>query len=247
MDHGKTLEDWLRNLSTKVELNSEVVTPESLQQKHLFHISKDTNVKEFIPRIGDRQGKTEDRTVPRITVAPTLLGCMIGYAGQTHDFFDLPSTGEPQDLKYKGGYKIYAFEFNAAVKPNARLVYDANMSGEHWLVSFSPENSTYKAVSAGKMFYSNMVLTARAGKLPIISGDLYVEITLEEGCRFSKNIFLPKGYYLITGDAAQNIRSWETDSTMKMRAIDKNEYMSAKLRSAALLEYKEELPKYMDW
>lgn len=247
MDHKKILTGWLKNLHSKVSNNSTVFTPEELGQKHLFHISMNTNIKEFVPRIGHRQGDSEDRTVPRICVAPSLLGCLIGYASEVNDFLSLASDGTDENIGYKGGYKIYAFEFNAAIRPNNKLVRDSTASDECWLVSFSPENSTYRAVNAGKVFFSKMISVGRSKEDVNVLGELYVEITLDAGVMFSKNIFLEKGYYCITGNAPRYTKSWETDKDFKVTPIDKASFMAAKGETAALLDYQTKAPSYTKW
>ena len=79
------LEKYLESLSPDVKKNLKIVSTKDLGQDFLLHISPDKLSKViFTPRIGNRQGRTEDRTVPRITVSPTLLGCHNGYALLRH-------------------------------------------------------------------------------------------------------------------------------------------------------------------
>lgn len=247
MDHKKILAEWLENLHKKISSNSTLFTPEELGQKHLFHVSMNTNIKEFVPRIGDRQNPVEDRTVPRICTAPSILGCLIGYASEVSDFLSLASDGTEDNLGYKGGYKIYAFEFNAAIRPNNKLAGDSSVSDECWLVSFSPDNSTYKPINAGKVFFSKIISNARTGKAVSCDCEMYVEVTLDTGILFSKNIFLEKGYYRITGSAPRYTKSWEADASFKVTKIDKAEYMTAKGYSANLLSHQEKKPSYTKW
>jgi hypothetical protein len=116
------LEDWLENTSEKVRRNVTIETPESLGVQHLLHISTDTNIRQFVPLIGRRQAPSEDRTVPRVCVCPHLLGCILGYADAVSDFH---ADGAKQNDAFKGGWKIYGLSFDAALKPNSKLVYDA--------------------------------------------------------------------------------------------------------------------------
>jgi hypothetical protein len=246
MSQTEELTQYLETVSEKVRKNVQVVTPEEVKQDYFLHISTDTAIKKFIPHIGRRQAYSEDRTVPRITVAPSLLGCFIGYAKAEHDFQTQRSTGKPEHGNYKGGWKIYAIPFQAALKPNARMVFDAQASGEHWLVSYNRETNVYTSTSAGKMFYRSIRLVSRSGKVPAGEMELYVEITKEDGIRFSKSHFLNPGYYRIVGPTQQHVASWRDDSDFVVTPIDKDEYLSAKNAAADLLGFKEP-PPHQQW
>lgn len=247
MSDEKELENWLDRVSDKVSRNVTIVTPKDIDQDYFLHISKDISVKEFIPFISKRQGDKEDRTIARITVAPMLLGCMIGYANDSYDFLNLIPNGKSEELGYRGGYKIYSVPFKAAIKPANKLVYDSKNSDEHWLVTYSKETVTYKPEPVGKMFYRGIMFVPRKDKLPFMEGTLYVEVTKEEGIPFSKNIFLNKGYHIIDGPIQNHIYSWKDDKVFKVRQIDKAEYLLAKNQSAALLGFTEPVPSYLSW
>ena len=246
MSQTEELAQWLETVPEKVRKNVQVVTPEEVKQDYFLHISTNTNIKKFIPLIGRRQAYSEDRTVPRVTVAPTLLGCFIGYAKADHDFQEYRSTGKPEHANYKGGWKIYALPFEAALKPNARMVFDAPASDEHWLVSFNRETNEYIPQAAGKMFYRSLRLISRSGKLPEGEMELYVEITKEGGIRFSKNHYLNPGYYRVVGPIQQNVATWKDDGDYVVTPIDKAEYASAKQAAADLLGFKEP-PPHQQW
>jgi hypothetical protein len=247
------LEDFLETTSEKVRKNVNVITTESSGINSLLHISKDTNLKQFIPRIGTRQGASEDRTIPRITTAPTILGCLIGYVGSKYDFLELMSDGAKENLGYKGGFIIYDFDYAAALKPNNRLVYDSANSDEHWLVSYSKETVEYNPTKAGKVFYKIIRFVSSSGNLPVEEGTLVVEVIKEEGLMFSKNIHLTKGYYVIEGPVANSKSFWNKDTDFRVDKISEEEYKSYKNESAALLsleDYKSSLvdkPSYMKW
>jgi hypothetical protein len=247
MSPSEELTQWLETVSEKVRKNVQVVTPEEVKQDYFLHISTDTAIKKFIPLIGRRQAYSEDRSVPRVTVAPTLLGCFIGYAKSEYDFNNLKPTGKPEDRGYKGGWKIYALPFEAALKPGARMVYDSRLSDEHWLVSYSRETNEYVPEQAGKMFYRSLRLVGQQGKLPSGEMELYAEITMPGGIRFSKSHFLNPGYYRIVGPVQQNVKSWTDDKDFVITPIDKADYMSAKNAAADLLGLVEKVPSYLQW
>ncbi len=197
--------------------------------------------------IGTKQAPSEDRTIPRVCVAPSLLGCLVGYAESESNFLNMSSTGTKEDDGYKGGWKIYAIPFKAALKPNARLVYDAKHSDEVWLVSYNEQNVEYKPESAGKMFYHAITFYPRSANTPIKEGTLYIEITKSEGIRFSPRFFLTKGYWCIEGPTAQHSSLAYSDKDFTVTEINKAKYQSAKDQAAALLGHEEPLPPYLKW
>ena len=74
------LEQILNLANPRVKKNTEIVTPDSIGSNVLYHIALDKREK-FFPNISKRAGVTEDNTMTRIHVAPTLAGCWFGYAG----------------------------------------------------------------------------------------------------------------------------------------------------------------------
>lgn len=247
MNPAEELEAWLETATEKVRRNVTVVTPETIHQPYFLHISTDTTIKSFTPIVGRRQSNMEDRTIPRVAVAPTIFGCFIGYAAAHHDFFKLASSGKKEDLNYKGGWLIYALPFEAALKPSRKLLFDTEMSDEHWLVSYSKRSIEYKPVPVGKVFYRSINLLAKSGSHPTAEGVMYFEILKEEGLRFSKNILLTKGYWVVEGPMNYGSAFWDDDAAFTIREIDKPEYMTTKNLSASLLNFTEKPPSYFNW
>lgn len=243
MDSVDQLEKWLEHASEKVQRNVEIVTPVELEQDFLLHMSTNTSIRKWIPLIGRRQAASEDRTVPRITVAPTILGCFIGYAQADADFRVLAADGTKEEEGYKGGWKLYAFPFEAALKPNNKLVYDAKYSDETWLTTYSPETVEYTAINAGKMFFRSIRMIARSGRKPYTEVELFAEITKEGGVRFSKNHHLDKGFWKVEGPYQMHVSSWQDDKEFTVKQITREDYMSAKMAHADLLS----LPPHQRW
>ena len=72
--------EYLSLLPKAVSSNLEVVDTESINQNYMLHISpKKMDKSLYVPQISRRQAPMEDRRVPRITVAPTLYGCLLGH------------------------------------------------------------------------------------------------------------------------------------------------------------------------
>lgn len=239
-----SIEDYLDTLSDKVTRNVEVVTPESLQLTHLLHISPDTGIKKFIPQIGFRQAKSEDRTVPRVCVGQDLLGCVHAHAMVYNLFMNNASDGSKQHDKYKGGFVIYAIPFEYALRPNKRLVFDAEETGECWLVSYDNEHTQYVPEVAGKFFVRFIQFVGSSSEFPTEEPTLYAEITSQEGIWFSKeDLKLQQGYWKL--ESAYEKESGHLHWIVK--EISKSDYLKAKNESAALLSYNQPAPSYLLW
>ena len=245
MSEADLLQEHKLLMSANVQRNATIVTPENSGYRHMLHISKDTGIREFEPIIGMRQSKTEDRTVPRVTVAPFLLGCFIGYAAGQYDFLDgsEKSTKKSTSNDFKGGYKIYGFEYQACLKPNGRLVYDADRSCEHWLVTYSSETAKYQPIEMGKVFIRAIEFFARSGDAPEKEVTAYVEVVHPDGVQLTPKNVLAKGFWRIVG----NLLTDDGYAGVELEAvpISAGEYHKAKTQTAALLSY--ELPSVARW
>ena len=226
----------------KVKRNVRVMTPADIGQNYLLHISTNNKLKTMSPIIGRRQAKTEDRSVPRITTTPTLLGCMIGYAKMDDDFALLG-----KEKSYLGGLIIYGLEFEAALVPNDKLVFDAERSGESWLVQYSPETAKYEPYEIGKIFCRSINYVAKNKEHPEGEGVFFAEINQAEGIRFSKNHYLKPGFWKMTGPSNMYGQDWRLDEAWTVEEIDKMTYLENKRSCADMLSYTEPVPTYMGW
>jgi len=248
MNAKTDLEAWLEIQAEKVVRNAEVVTAEELSQDAVYHISINPRIPKFIPIVGRRQAASEDRTVPRITCAPTLLGCIMGYSKSVMDFHNLLPNGAKAEEGYRGGFYIYDFPLTAALKPNNKLVYDASATGEVWLVPFNEAHREYKAEVVGKFFLRTISYSSRAGKLPESEMTIFAEIKKPTGLPFSQRHVLTPGYWVISGPTENHVRTWKDDKDFRIESIDKSHYDSVKKASADLLGFAEApQPGYTGW
>lgn len=238
----KEIQSYVSLLVDKVADNVTIVAAKDIKQDYMLHISPENMARrKYIPIIGRRQDPSEDRSVPRVTVAPTLLGCIIGY---TKLFTDAINYYPDTDIGQ--GVYIHAIEFEHALKPTSKLVYDAKYSDEHWLVTCSDATKEYKGSTIGKMFTRQVIYTTRAGKPCIGSYVLNVEVTKPEGIAFSKNIWLDKGYWAI--NIATDISlAWDKDKAITATPLSKEDYMKQKEESVALLSHTDQPPVFSKW
>lgn len=132
------LQSWIKMQNSKIRLNTEVVT---LQQA--YHISENPKIKRFIPAISQRQAPSEDRTVPRVCVSPHLVGAICGHAAVSMTAIDGWFDKKMLEMS------IYDMPFTEYVKPNAKLVFDADYTDEYWIVPNDVKTVSFKAEIVG--------------------------------------------------------------------------------------------------
>lgn len=246
-----TIDDLKSYLEISIPLvkdNVEIVTPADLfGDKHLYHISFDNNIKTFTPIIGRRQLHMEDRTTPRICTAPTLIGCMKAHMSVEHT---VEGTAYPNEGEYKGGFVIYGLPFEFALKVGKKLVNDADITGECWLVTFDKDTISYKPDVIGKGFYRTITVTAKnASKDNYRDGEMYFEV-IEDGLQFNNKVRLDKGYWKVEGPISTEPRTTLDDphSLFTYTKISESEYLSVKGSVASMLSFEEtKKPHYSEW
>lgn len=238
------VEQHIRDIvNPKVIKETEIVTPELLGQSFFLHLTPDKNRVKYEPKISKRQALNEDQTLPRVTVAPTLLGCFIGYSGAVPQ--TLNYAPDENNKNYRQGYYINKIPFQYALKPTNKMVYDARRSDEHWLFTYNAETKEFPHTQIGKMFISSIIVNNRTNNVPDVWIELYVEVNDPLGILFSKNITLKQGYWKIYGPGDINQLSWDKDKKFTAIEISRNDYGSVKNRSAAMLS--ETIPPSMLW
>lgn len=239
---------WFSTQSKEVQANSKIVSAGEVGQDYMLHIDKQTPAK-FIPMLSRRAGKTENNTVPRITVSPTLVGCLIGYAAAENDTINGTLKEENNETKFRGGYDICELRFKHCLCPNSKLVYDASRSQEHWFVSYNKQTQEYAPVKIGKMFASKLTYEPVSGGMPAVTFEMYVEVHKEEGIKLSPNIHLDKGFYcaIIKFENKEHPGSVSEEHLFKVNSISAGEYNKAKQLSAAMLSHQDKVPKYLNW
>lgn len=187
----------------------------------LLHVSTNHNIKTFIPTVTQRTGQTENRSVARVSTAPSLLGCLIGYV-QGWDNFYWPEKKKNGDLMQK--WVVYRFDTPLSLLPNTKLLFDQKQSDERWLVGYSTDTQNYTPIKTARGFYKDVLLIGRAGKVPFKVMTVLIEV-LEDSLLFSKNIKLTKGFWEIKGpEPTGNVKSWDSDKPYQVRQITRAEY-----------------------
>ncbi|MDD2819129.1 MAG: hypothetical protein PHN51_10120 [Candidatus Nanopelagicales bacterium] len=195
----KEIHRYLDTLPSDIRKNLEVITPKDLGQDFFLHLSRTRMDKTaYRPRIGTRQAISEDRMVPRITVAPTLYGCYLGHGSLHFNTTDYKNPNMYDSDNIKPGLYINRLSFEYALKPTKKLVYDADVTDEHWLVAYSKDTAEYTSENIGKLFVSQMVQIPVAGQRTQNYLTLFVELTDDKPIPLKSDTTLPIGYHKLT-------------------------------------------------
>jgi len=234
------LQSILELASNKVQKETKIVTPKDLDQDYFLHIAR-SKFDYLIPNVSKRAAPSEDNTIPRVHVSPSLLGCLRGYASFIDDTRYVP-TGAKSDT-WLGGYYIYVLPFQAALKPSLKLVYDADYSDEHWLVAYNTETRFFKPSAVLKIVLSELKIVPGMKERSFYITYL-LENTSDITIKLSDDVELSPGYWEITlktverhSGSNRNAKVKTEDDLCKYHKVTKKEFDSAKSVSAAMLSH----------
>lgn len=145
------IEKWVANQLPDIGPQLEVVNGVDF-----LHISVDAKIKKMRPRIGDRQMKMEDRTIPRICGSETLVGCILGHAGVRAYYLDALFRDKAGGWK-NGVFTIYRAKVDNFVRPGKKLVADAKLTNELWIVPYAPECYEVEVEPVGQFYLHSTV------------------------------------------------------------------------------------------
>ncbi|QXO10136.1 hypothetical protein pEaSNUABM37_00175 [Erwinia phage pEa_SNUABM_37] len=217
-DMLKFLEFWPSTIGSNVEIltpaNSSGVT---------FHISTNNALKSFEPRVSRRTMNKEDRSVPRVSTAATLNGCLSGYSAALYDWEGMDAE------KWQGGWKIYAIPYEVALKPNKKILGDADQTEEIWLVPYNKAHVRYPATPIGEIFFTKVGREATNNtKMPRkVVVRAYVRIAEGNMLPLNKSTVLRAGYYQLTYNnwfEAMDLRNPQDIMVMPITSGDYNSY-----------------------
>lgn len=239
---------YLSLLPKEISAELTLETPRDIGRNYLLHISKNNRIKTFTPMVTRRSLTKENRSVVRVSTAPTILGCMLGYSSTLYDFYDASTankeTGKPKDV-FLGGWIIYGIPFTTAFKPSKKLLPDADVTGERWLVTYDKATLTYPTKPLGKIFFTEV--THRAGnKTARIEVEAYVEVLSSASLLFNTRTCLDKGYWKITFADMHRSRTVDTVPVLSVQAVSEKQYLEAKRLVASFLSF-ESYPPSSRW
>jgi len=232
MNAKEQMEKYLSNFNNGVKENVTIVTAEELGQRWLYHISTNGKIKQFVPSLTQRSAQKEDRSVPRISTAPTIIGCLLGYQADIMEFLD----NELGD-SWKGGWYIYGFENECSLLPKKKLLTDIAISDERWLVPYTAQKWSYPAKVIGKLFYRTVSTQNVLKGKSIWECEVLFEVN--RGCevRAFKGLTLTEGYWIMT--FTRSMKEWNTEDAQQVRQLTSSEYKGIKVVHADMLSYQE--------
>ncbi|MDH2154281.1 hypothetical protein [Stenotrophomonas sp. GD03657] len=248
-DAKKAMTEYLLRQTEEMRLNMTLVTPETLGQSMLLHLSYDNAISSFQPYVTKRTAEGEDRTVPRISTAPSLLACLMGYQTELNDFHGRPqvTSADGRKVEFAGGWIIYGLPFQYAIRPNNKLVPDASRTDEHWLIAYDKMTTQHTPVRVGKVFYDRVTYKGQDKEYP----DIYIEMVIEVHPGMSLNLGmdtnLPAGYWIVETKNLHDSRSYKSIDVRRVREITKADYEQRKTLTAGLLSLDQVLPASAFW
>lgn len=213
----------LKMINPKVLNHLKVITKDDLTLPYTMHMAK-FKQKEMVPNVSTKAASSENNTVPRVYTAESLIGCLAGYSLLYFESADWLDRSE--DTKFKNFYHLHYIKFEYALKPNKRILFDAHISNEIWLITYNKKTITYPVFVHGE-FYVNKLIVHNRGKT---GGREFIGKVYE----FVINAYFPietliddkltlKGYYEILVSQEDDIYKLTGH-----REIDKSEYNGIK-------------------
>lgn len=200
------IKEQLKLCSNDVIKNAKIITPSDIGQDFLLHVAV-KKWDEFVPNISRRASSKEDNTVPRLHTAPTILGCVRGFGiidyligSKIPNDSDKDKNDDDQYSFYRGGLYIHKVNFDVAIAPNKKLVFDAPDTDETWLITYNENTRTFPATVIGRIVLGQLTTVPRLGELPLTTFKLFIEINDNEGIKFDDTNTLTSGYYEIDID-----------------------------------------------
>lgn len=231
MSDVEACQAYIDSFKNGVGKNCTVVSAQELGQEFLYHISTNPGIKAFAPQLTQRSAPREDRTVPRISVAPTIFGCILGYQ-QDHADWEYGRTNKG----WKDGWYIYGFRNEVSVKPNVKVLYDADFTDERWLVPYADNQWKKPAEIIGKYFYRSVREYQRnaVGEKTI---EVFFEVAKGAVVRFDQDVYMTEGYW--TFEFSRWCKGWDKCEVSNLRKLTPADWRKIKGQTADLLSHQE--------
>lgn len=184
-------------LGDHVTRNVVTVEPGHLKIPYLLRLDQEVpNI--LIPRMPKSAADSENATVPRVVTADTVLGCMLGHAHMVWLVWDR-DISNPENF-----YLLTGYEFEYGLRPNKNLVYDAERTGEVWLIAYDKATTTYKPLPFGEMFFHKLsTIVIGTTKVNKMVAEIVVKIDHKGGVPLSPKVSLKPGFYYVKMDVTR--------------------------------------------
>lgn len=100
--------------------------------EELYHVSDNSEIKDFFPKIPNLLKGGEDNTIPRICTSTTILDALIG----------MVDTSSVSRLKART-LTVYRFNPQISVRPTKKALPNVSELNERWIVGYDPTRTDY--------------------------------------------------------------------------------------------------------
>lgn len=251
MDRSVDLEEiegFLKLQTKEVQEDCRIVDTDALGQDFLLRIDKKPPPK-FIPNMPKSAMPSENTSTPRITTAPTLVGCMIGYFRIERDVIDGTAPDVNGNTKFAGGYSISKLKIKHCLKPGKTMVVDADSSDEHWIVPYSMDSVEYVPEIIGQVFVGAVTYLPVSNHWPGVRLEMYLRIDSDDTIQLVPGRRVGKGFYRYTV-YWPNVRTrtvQDPNCLIGLEPIEQVVYDEQKKLKANLLSFTDKLPGFSGW
>lgn len=102
--------------------------------EELYHVSNDSEIKNFFPKIPNVLKEDEDNTIPRICTSTTILDALIG----------MVDTSSVSRLGARI-LTVYRFKPQISVRPTKKALPNISELNERWIVGYDPTRTDYSS------------------------------------------------------------------------------------------------------
>lgn len=213
MEINKDLQETISLYSPEVQKNIRVASADMFPVPYGLRIDPPGFPSEFWPRMPATAAPSEDKTVPRVVTASTIVGCMNG----AYFVLDKAQRKAVKSTDCENFYKILRLDFEQCILPSKELVFDAVETQEQWLVAYNKETTNYKPKVIGEMFLtevsSRMLPNSPVNKTTAV---ILLAVFEDPGVAITQNKVVGKGFYRVEMDMTRYIAS----KTERMRFDD---------------------------
>jgi hypothetical protein len=243
---------WMKLQPVDIQKELTIVSSEESDKPFMLHIDRN-EIDAFIPRVGQSFEDDENKTIPRVTVAPTLVGCILGYARCINDFMlghNISKKESPDDM-YRQGYKIHHIDYLHCLQPTFKMVWDGEETKEHWLVNYQPKAKEYIPKVVGEFYFTQMTFEALKGAKSKRCADTTVRGYLKHddpaGIQVYEGVVIPAGTYSFVFELGHlyNPDGKAVSRPQSIESCDAGEYAKNKKLYAALLSAGQ--PSFLKW
>ena len=218
MPHLKDLKETIALYGADVEKNLTIIEKEDLTLPFLLRVDRELP-KTFVPRMPKSAADSENSTVPRVVTADTLMGCICGHSDV---FYPVKARYANEEFR-NNAFKIVHFDFDYALKPTSKLVFDAEETGEMWLVAYDKATIQYHAVIHGEFFVNKVSIHPRGSeKLNHEFAEICIRITDTRGLMLTPKIHLERGCHYVKINITNYALGQSLIKETKLKRLTKN-------------------------